>query len=31
MKVNDARNVLYDFFATSPVWEQILIGHGMVR
>jgi hypothetical protein len=30
-KVNDARNTIYNFFTTSPVWEQILISHGMVR
>lgn len=30
-KVNDARNDIYDFLTTSPVWEQILIKHGMVR
>ena len=30
-KVNDARDVIYDFLTTSPVWEQILIKHGMVR
>lgn len=30
-KVNDARNDIYDFLTTSPVWEQLLIKHGMVR
>ena len=30
-KVLDARNLIYDFLTTSPVWEKILIGHGMVR
>ena len=30
-KVNDARNILYTFFTTSPVWQQILIDHGMLR
>ena len=29
--VNHVRNIIYDFFTTSPVWEQILISHGMVR
>jgi hypothetical protein len=28
-KVNDARDVLYDFFTTSPIWAQILIDHGI--
>lgn len=30
-KVNDTRNDIYDFLTTSPIWEQILIKHGMVR
>jgi len=30
-KINDARDDIYDFLTTSPVWEQILIKHGMVR
>jgi len=30
-KVNDTRNDIYDFLTTSPVWEQILFKHGMVR
>lgn len=30
-KVLDARNIIYNFFTTDPVWEQILIGHGLVR
>ena len=28
-KVNDARNDIYDFLTTNPVWDQILIKHGM--
>lgn len=28
-KVNDARNTLYDFFTTSPIWKDILTGYGM--
>ncbi len=28
-KVNDARDILYDFFTTSPIWLQILADHGM--
>lgn len=28
-KINDARNVIYDFLTTSPVWDQILLKHGM--
>ena len=30
-KVNDARDDIYDFLTTNPVWEKILIRHGMVR
>lgn len=30
-KVNDARNNIYNFLTASPVWEQILLKHGMVR
>lgn len=30
-KVNDTRDDIYDFLTTNPVWEQILIKHGMVR
>lgn len=30
-KVNDTRNDIYDFLTTSPVWEQLLIKHGMVK
>ncbi len=30
-KVNDTRDDIYDFLTTSPVWEQILLKHGMVR
>lgn len=30
-KINDARDVIYDFLTTDPMWEEILIKHGMVR
>ena len=30
-KVNDARDDIYNFLTTDPVWEQILLKHGMVR
>lgn len=30
-KINDARDVLYNFFTNDPMWEQILIDHGLVR
>lgn len=29
-KVNDARDLIYDFLTTSPVWEAILNEYGMV-
>ena len=28
-KVNNARNTLYDFFTTSPIWMQLLTEYGM--
>jgi len=30
-KVSDARDIIYNFLTTDPVWEQILNSHGMVR
>ncbi len=30
-KVNDARDKIYDFLTTDPIWTQILEGHGMRR
>jgi len=30
-KVNDARDDIYEFLTTDPMWEQILNDHGMVR
>ena len=28
-KVNDARNDIYNFLTTDPMWDEILINHGM--
>jgi len=30
-KVNHARNVIYRFLTSSPVWEKILASHGLTR
>jgi len=30
-KVNDARDVIYDFLTTDPMWEQIMNSHRLVR
>lgn len=30
-KINDARDILYNFFTSDPMWEQILHKHGLVR
>lgn len=29
-KVNDTRNDIYDFLTSDPMWDEILINHGMV-
>ncbi len=30
-EVSNARDVIYNFLTTDPMWEQILNSHGMVR
>lgn len=30
-KIRDARDVIYDFLTADPVWEQILISHGLLK